>query len=91
MSNPTPLASWPPITITQAADSSVTIAVASVVDTRLPASPQVHRQAMDRVIAIARHYGRSLPLEATDAYGTFHMIVHPDGHVDESGHTTLEN
>ncbi|WP_221437877.1 hypothetical protein [Schaalia hyovaginalis] len=42
---------------------------------------------MDAVVDLARRYARPLDVDATDEHGTFHMTVHPDGHIDENAYT----
>ena len=76
------MTAWPPITITQNTDGTITIASAGITPTQLPPGPTVHRQAMNIAASIAAHYGRTLPVKATGPEGTYHMSVHPNGDID---------
>ncbi|MDU1522075.1 MAG: hypothetical protein E6905_06425 [Actinomyces sp.] len=76
------MTAWPPITITQNTDGTITIASAGITQTQLPPGPTVHRQAMNIAASIAAHYGRTLPVKATGPEGTYHMSVHPNGDID---------
>ena len=76
------MTAWPPITITQNTDGTVTITSAGITQAQLPPAPNVHRQAMNIAASIAKHYGRTLPVTATGPDGTYHMSIHPNGDID---------
>lgn len=86
MSAPTE-ASWPPIRIELTPLGSVRILVAGVHVQTIPPSRAARRQAMDVAGDLARTYARPLHVDACDEEGTFHMTVHPDGHIDENAYT----
>ena len=76
------MTAWPPITITQNTDGTITIASAGITQAQLPPGQDAQRQAMDVAASIAKHYGRTLPVTASGPDGTYHMSIHPNGDID---------
>lgn len=76
------MTAWPPITITQNTDGTITIASAGITQAQLPPGQDAHRQAMNVAASIAKHYGRTLPVTASGPDGTYHMSIHPNGDID---------
>lgn len=73
---------WPPITITQNDDETVTVTAAKVIQAHLPAGPTVHQDAMEIAREQAKYYRRTLPVTAISKHGTFYMTVAPDGTIE---------
>ncbi|MBB6335453.1 hypothetical protein HD592_002018 [Schaalia hyovaginalis] len=78
---------WPKIRIDVDDLGSVHLFVAGVHRQNVIPSRTARQQAMDAVVDLARRYARPLDVDATDEHGTFHMTVHPDGHIDENAYT----
>lgn len=76
------MTAWPPITITQNTDGTITIASAGITQAQLPPGQDAQRQAMNVAASIAKHYGRTLPVTASGPDGTYHMSIHPNGDID---------
>lgn len=79
--------SWPRICIDVNDLGSVHLTVAGIHQRTFTPSRAARQQAMDAAASVARRFARPLDVDATDEQGTFHMTVHPDGHIDENAYT----